>query len=147
MALSFKFTFAWTVGLILLLDSGTAMPIDESSSPFELKHSIQDTTTGAVKLQCQARSSLKMLNVTDSNVVFWLSRKNATDAGLRERDDVKVTETEDQLGIVFNLTRDLEGYYTCGRRIDSSNVSESPSVTLICECYSFISMLQSCSLH
>ena len=103
---------------------------------YKLKHFIQDTTTGAVKLQCQEEtvSSLKVLSVAESDVVFWLNRENVTDAGLRERDDVTVIETEDQLGIVFNLTRDLEGHYTCGRRVDSSNVSESPNVTLICEC-------------
>ena len=86
----------------------------------------------AVKLQCQEETSNEFLNVTESDVVFWLNKENATDAGLRKRDDVKVTETKDQLGIEFNLTRDLEGYYTCGRR--SGSVSESPSVTLICEC-------------
>ena len=129
------FTLTWTMSLLVLLllpDSGTAL----SLPVYKLKHSIQDYTTGAVKLQCQEEtiSSFKILNVTESDVVFWLNRGNATDAGLRERGDVTVIETEDQLGIVFNLTRDLEGYYTCGRRIDSSNVSESPSVTLICEC-------------
>ena len=110
--------------------------LDSTTASYELKHAIQNTTTGLVLLQCQEEtiSSLKILNVTESDVVFWLNGSNATDAGLRERDDVTVIETEDQLGIEFNLTRDLEGYYTCGRRIDSSNVSESPSVTLICEC-------------
>ena len=129
------FTLTWTMSLLvllLLIDSGTALCL---IPVYELKHSIQDTTTGAVKLQCQeeTRSSLKLLNVTESDVVFWLNRGNATDAGLRERDDVTVIETEDQLGIVFNLTRDLEGYYTCGRRIHSRYVYESPTVILICK--------------
>ena len=104
--------------------------LDSTTASYKLKHTIQNTATGSVLLQCQGAVTL---NVTESDVVFWLNRGNATDAGLRERGDVTVSETEDQLGIVFNLTRDLEGFYTCGRRINSSNVYESLPKTLICE--------------
>ena len=72
---------------------------------------------------------MKLLNVT--NVIF---RENSTDTDLRERGDVTVIETDDQLGIMFNLTRNLEGYYTCGRRIDSNCVPHgSQPKPLICK--------------
>ena len=118
----------WTLSLPLLVDS-TAMPLPNYE--LTLFFDIQDTTTGSVLFHCheETTTSQKLLNVT--NVIF---RENSTDADLREREDVTVIETKDQLGIMFNLTRNLEGYYSCGRRTDSNNVPyESPSIPLICE--------------
>ena len=118
--LLFLIPFMWTLVTSLV----EASPIPE----YQLIHSIQDTTTGSVLLQCREVSSLKLLNVT--NVIF---RENTTDTDLHERDDVTVIETDDQLGIMFNLTRKLEGYYTCGWRIDSNSVHESQPKPLICK--------------
>ena len=113
---------------LTLVDSSTTSPL----SSYQLIRSIQNTTdtaiTGSVVFQCKEVSSQKLLNVT--NVIF---RENSTDTDLRERCDVKVIETNDRLGIVFNLTRNLEGYYTCGRRTDSNSVYESPPKPLICK--------------
>ena len=118
--LSVSSVLMWTLCLTLLLGYGTALTLQI--------HNV--TTTGSVLLQCrdETTTSRKLLNVT--NVIF---RENSTDADLRERCDVTVIETEDQLGIVFNLTRNLEGYYTCGRRIDSNSVYESQPKPLICK--------------
>ena len=116
--------FTWTLIMSTTL-------VESSSRPeYELIHSIQDTKTGSVVFQCreETTTSLKLLNVT--NVIF---RENSTDTDLRERGDVTVIETDDQLGIVFNLTRNLEGYYICGRRIDSNSVYESRPKPLICK--------------
>ena len=120
--LLFLTAFVWTIGT----SSVEALPLPS----YELIRSIQDSTTGSVLLQCreETTTSLEILNV--ANVIF---RENSTDADLRERDDVTVIETEDQLGIEINLTRNLEGYYTCGRRIDSNSVYESQPKPLICK--------------
>ena len=113
-----------------------------SSSTYQLFHSRQYyATTASIKLQCREETltSLNFKNV--ANVKFWLNRTSPSDPSLRERDDVTVIETEDGIGIVFNLTHNLEGNYTCGRRIDSENVHESPPLTLICKyrlCWTYI---------
>ena len=123
--LSVSSVLMWTLCLTLLLGYGTALTLPS----YELIHNV--TTTGSALLQCreETTTSRKLLNVT--NVIF---RENSTDADLRERDDVIVIETDDRLGIVFNLTRNLEGSYTCERRTDSNCVPcESPPITLICE--------------
>ena len=103
---------------------------------YQLFHSRQYyATTASIKLQCREETvtSLKFMNVADAK--FWLNKTSPTDPSLRERADVTVTKTEDGLGITFNLTRNLEGNYTCGRRIDSENVHESLPLTLICKHY------------
>ena len=128
---------------ILFFISVRSMSVSPPSDNYTLKPTFQGSAQILVKLQC-VEANTGTLSVNLNKVIFWLNRENATDAGLRERDDVTVTETEDQLGIMFNLTRDLEGYYTCGRRIDSNNVRESPKVTLICK-YN-ISHIISCML-
>ena len=94
---------------------------------YQLIHRFQDITTGSVLLQCreQAVTSLTFLNV--SNAIF---KENTTDVDLRERCDMTVTETEDQLGIAFNLTRNVEGYFTCGRK---SSAQQSQPKPIICK--------------
>ena len=119
-------TLKLTLSLTLLLGYGSSQ-----NASYQLIHSNQDATTGSVLFQCRevTVTSLKLLNV--ANVIF---RENTTDVDLRQRCDVTVIETDDQLGIMFNLTRNLEGYYTCGRRIDSNSVNESSPIPLICKC-------------
>ena len=96
---------------------------------YELR--VMRTGSSEVTLRCRSETTLEYEHVNDT--IFWRNRTMARDAGLRERNDVMVTETEDQRGIRFNLTRDLEGYYSCGKRIDCTSIDESPRVTLICE--------------
>ena len=100
------------------------------SAAYELLHEIQ-AGSSEVTLRCRSETTLKYQHVNDT--IFWRNRMTAIDAGLRERNDIMVTETADQRGIRFNLTRDLEGYYSCGKRIDCTSIDESPQVTLICE--------------
>ena len=105
-----------------------------NSPPYQLVQTIEDTAHGLVQLKCREETQFRYLNI--NNVKFWLNRTSSTDPGLREKADVTVIETEDQLGIEFNLTRNFEGYYTCGR-IGSDNgteVFESVPRPLICKC-------------
>ena len=120
--------FTIVVGILCTIQSSTSL----NFPPYQLVLTIEDTTHGLVQLQCREETQFRYLNV--HNVKFWLNRTSPTDPGLRERADVTVIETEDQLGIRFNLTRNFEGYYTCGR-IGSDNgteVSESVPRPLIC---------------
>ena len=96
---------------------------------YELR--VMRTGSSEVTFQCRSETTQAVEYVNDT--IFWRNRMTARDAGLRERNDVMVTETADQQGIRFNLTRDLEGYYSCGKRIDCTSIDESPQVTLICE--------------
>ena len=114
-----------------LLASGTSRRTNLSAPSLKLIHTIQDVTSGLVLLQCRNSSSLNCINIT--NVQFWRNRMSATDLSLRERDDVIVVQTADQLGIQLNLTQNMEGRYSCGRRIDASNVYGSAPVPLICK--------------
>ena len=100
----------------------------------ELFRSIpNDAEPGTVCLQCHNTTSGNFVNVTRDGVIFWHNRRSAADPGLLERDDVTVFKTADHLGIVLNLTQHWEGYYTCGRRVDSANVYESRPKPLICK--------------
>ena len=92
---------------------------------------VKRTGSSEVTLRCSSKTTFKFEYVNDT--IFWRNRTTARDAGLRERNDVMVTETANQRGIRFNLTRDFEGYYSCGKRIDCTSIDESPRVTLICE--------------
>ena len=110
---------------LYMVTLATSMSMD-----YELSHDIQ-TGSSEVTLRCRSETTQAVEYVNDT--IFWRNRMTARDAGLRERNDIMVTETADQRGIRFNLTRDLEGYYSCGKRIDCTSIDESPQVTLICE--------------
>ena len=49
------------------------------------------------------------------DVKFWRNRTPVNNLGLREKRDVPVFVDEMENGITFTLTREFEGYYTCGR--------------------------------
>ena len=122
----------WFICLNFILVTSTSPDRNVIQDPsLELVRSIlHDADAGTVCLQCRNASG-NFVNVT--RVTFWHNRRSATDPGLRERDDITVLATADQLGIVFNLTQEWEGYFTCGRRIDSANVYESHPKPLICK--------------
>ena len=88
------------------------------------------TTTGAVFLECRNDTTAEALNI--NTISFYLNRTSASDLSLRERGDVTVTAVGNT-GIKFNLTRRLEGNYTCGTRVNCNNVIESSPKTLICK--------------
>ena len=71
-------------------------------------------------------------NVPISEVQFWLNHTTCDNStSLREREDVNVLEV-DSYSIQFNLTRRLEGFYTCGKRV-GENCVMSTERPLICK--------------
>ena len=99
---------------------------------FELIYMIDSTTeqTGSITLQCRDAITAESLHI--SQISFFLNRSSAADPSLRERGDIRVAEVG-STAINFNLTRRLEGRYTCGNRVDCTNLIESPPRLYICK--------------
>ena len=89
--------------------------------------------TGAITLKC--RDSHTAVEQDIGNISFFLNRSSVADPNLRERGDITVVEI-DRYTIKLNLTRSLEGNYTCGRRVNSTHVIENQLLTLVCTCKS-----------
>jgi hypothetical protein len=116
------------VGSIFIAAPAFASP----SPPYELIYETDETTeeTGSIILTCRDGPTAENLPVDE--VLFFLNRSSAADPSIREREDITVVAAG-CCGVRFNLTRRLEGSYTCGRRVDATNVRESLSVTLVCK--------------
>ena len=82
-------------------------------------------------MACRDGSTAEELPVSDIKV--WLNRTSVDDPDLQEREDVGIVEEHGCCRLRFNLTQQLDGNFTCGRRIDIANVKESPAKTLICK--------------
>ena len=112
----------------------TVMFVRSIPIPYELVHITDDSTekTGSITLICRNQQLAERLPV--SEVKFWLNRSSECDSDLRERADVQTT---DGYSIQFNLTRNLEGHFTCGGIEAQDNtriiVRESDPLTLICK--------------
>ena len=102
------------------------------TSEYELIYSTDATThlTGSITLRCRDSATAEPLEL--SGIRFFLNRSSAADHSLRERADIEVVEVG-STSIRFNLTRRLDGIYTCGRRVNSTHVIESLPKTLICK--------------
>ena len=85
--------------------------------------------TGSITMIC--RSDATAEDIPLSKVQFWLNR-TANSTSLRERTDINVLEV-DKYSIRFNLTRNLEGFYTCGKCINE-DCEMSDQKQLICKC-------------
>lgn len=105
-------------------------------NPFELKSRSEEN--GMITMWCCNATSGDELDT--ATVYFWLNRTSANDCDLRERNDVQNT-VADHFSIQFNLTRNLEGSYTCGMIDAGDNVQESSPQILICELDSYIALL------
>ena len=104
-----------------------------SPVPYMLIHEtdgIYTEQTGSITLKCRDRETAEELDINEIN--FFFNRSSVADPSLRERGDTTVVPVG-STGIKFNLTRRLEGYYTCGKRVDVANVSESLPKPYICE--------------
>lgn len=102
--------------------------------PYELIHRTIPPDTelsGAIELTCRDGSTAEDLPVRD--IKIWLNRTTVYDPDLREREDVGNFEVRGCCRLRFNLTHQLEGNFTCGRRTDIANVQESRPRTLICK--------------
>ena len=121
----------FTALLWLLMDL-IAIAVQMSSgwdpSPFQLIHRT-NSTTGLTKLACRNSTTIEYLDIHTVN--FYVNRSSVHDPDLRNRTGFSVIE-EDNM-IVFNLTGNSEGIFTCGRRIDEFNIRESPPLILVCK--------------
>ena len=85
-------------------------------------------TTNAVTLACQDSTGVAQ---DIDNVQFWLNRTRMDSGDLRERKNIPIFEDQTDNEISISFSRNIEGYYTCGTRIDSVNFDESPPLTLV----------------
>ena len=114
----------------------TALFIMARTSPFELIFTTDDQTasSGSISLQCRDVTTAEPLDVDQTK--FWLNRTSACDPNLTAITDVQVLRGVRDNKIKFNLTRNLDGVYTCGRLDIEENeaiVRESTPLTLTCE--------------
>ena len=105
-----------------------------TQTPYELIFMTDSTTetSGSITLRCRDQYAE---DLEISQVIFWLNRTTACDSDLRERADVRVIEV-DNYNIKFNLTRNLDGHFSCGKLVTQDNrisVQESDPKTLICK--------------
>ena len=119
--------------ILVLASASNPLAVPKSTAEYELIHETDSTTeiTGSIIMTC--RSSTTADNIPVSEVKFWLNQTNGCDVSLRERLDISVTEVNNGYGIKFNLTHDLDGYYTCGRCISGGVLESSNKKTFICK--------------
>lgn len=103
-----------------------------STLEYELIHFTDGTTqlTGSITLQCRNALTAEKLELNE--ISFFLNRSSAADHSLRERADIEVVELG-STGIKLNLTRRLDGIYTCGRRVNFTHVIESRPRIIVCK--------------
>ena len=90
--------------------------------------------SGSVKLKCRNYITLEEINV--QQVKFWLNSTSSNAQDLREREDFGSVEVIGCCRIKFNLTRNLEGFYSCGKKTndsDGAKLLKSHSLELICK--------------
>jgi hypothetical protein len=104
----------------------------DTAPSYHLIYETDETTeeTGSTTLKCSGTSYHGTLPI--AQVIFSLNRTSPADSSIRERGDIRVVN-DGCCRIRFNLTRRLEGYYTCGKRLSSVNVSESWPQLLQCK--------------
>ena len=115
-------------GLLFIIIS---LVSNSDSNPYELIYRTDVTTeqTGSITMIC--RSDATAEDVPLSKVQFWLNW-TANSTSLQERTDINILEV-DKYSIRFNLTRNLEGFYTCGKCINE-DCEMSDQKQLICKC-------------
>jgi hypothetical protein len=68
------------------------------------------------------------------DVQFWLNRTREDSRDIRNREDIPAFEDQIRNEIAITFSRSIEGFYTCGRQVDSVNFDESAALTLVCKC-------------
>jgi hypothetical protein len=117
------------VGSIIIAEP--ALASITPSPPYELIYVIDGMTeeAGSITLTCRDGFA-EQLSVAE--VLFFLNRSSPFDPSIRERGDVRVV-VNGCCRVRFNLTRSIEGFYTCGKRVNFTHLRESPPVTLLCK--------------
>ena len=118
--------------ILVLVSSSNQHAIPRSTATYELIHTTNSITetTGSITMYC--RNSTTAEEVPLNEVQFWLNRTNRCDPNLREQANIDVIEV-DNFKIKFNLTRHLDGYYTCGKYVNGNRVLESNQKAFICK--------------
>ena len=102
----------------------------------------QESSTGSqvdlITLHCCNTVSGNFEVIRDG-ISFWFNRATPDDPNIKNQPDV--FSAGDGRGIVFQLSRQREGNYTCGVHIDEANVMESEHKTLIGELTSELILL------
>ena len=130
--------------IITMSPTSNQFPVRRPRSAYLLPHEVTFETdgtteqTGSIIVRC--RDEL-LENIPLSKVKFWLNQTNPHDpnssTSLQERGDFNVVKV-DPYSIKFNLTRGLEGNYTCGQRVNESYVQMSQPKTIICKLISSV---------
>ena len=140
------FTAKLSAGYLALM---VMFPSLTQADQHELIYMTDSTTemSGSITLQCR-NDLAEPLEI--NQIKFWLNRTSACDLDLREREDVRVIRVNDN-SIKLNVTRNLEGSYTCGQLIAQDDrivgVEESNPVTLVCKFSNSISAAYYSVLH
>ena len=118
--------------LILMVTSAISA---QAAPVYELIFMTDSSTerSGSITLMCRNAELAQDLEV--DRMTFWLNRTSPCDSDLRSRKDIQVIKVDDYR-IKFNLTRNLEGIYTCGNATIQDNriiVQEINPKTLICK--------------
>ena len=125
--------------IILLYHIVASSPcLNQSSAPYELIYRTDNTTdlTGSITLICRDDSTAEEVQI--SEISFFLNCSSGANClSLRERGDITVVPVG-STGIRFNLTREYDGNYTCGKRwrgngTCTANYTMSPPKALVCE--------------
>jgi hypothetical protein len=118
------FAFLWTIDLNIAV----------SMTPYGLIHStISGDTERSGLLQLTCRDGFTAEDLPVGDIKIWLNRTSVDDPDLREREDIGTVEVHGCCSLRFNLTHQLGGRFTCGRRTDIANVQESSPIMLICK--------------
>ena len=113
----------------------------QSSAAYELIYRTDSTTdlTGSITLSCRDDSTAEEVGI--SEISFFLNCSSGANncLSLRERGDITVVAVT-STRIRFNLTREYDGNYTCGKRRRSrgdgtctANYTMSPPEALVCK--------------
>ena len=125
---------AITVGMIFIhVAALSASSLTQNPEPYQLifeTHGSKTEIAGSITLKCRDGDTAEEQDI--SEISFFLNHSSVADPSLRERGDIRVVEV-DRYSIEINLTRRLEGNYTCGRIVNATHVRESLPKTFVCK--------------
>ena len=118
---------SFIVVIAMLTLAGASFP------PYELIFETRDRITelsGEITLYCRNAQTTEKINV--QSVKIWLNASSC-EKDLRQREDIGRIEVVGCCSLRFNLTRNLEGNYSCGEFGENGIRLESSPLRMICE--------------
>ena len=113
----------------------------QSSAAYELIYRTDSTPdlTGSITLICRDDETAEKVGISEISFFLNCTSGASNCLSLRERGDITVVAVGSTC-IRFNLTREYDGYYTCGKRRRSrgdgtctENYTMSPPKALVCK--------------